>query len=93
MGKSAFGLSIAEAAALQGYNVALFSLEMLADEISERIMSRHTCTATLDDLIDRPLLEELGEDVARAMCATAELPITIFDSPRLTVSRMRLGCT
>lgn len=89
VGKSAFGLSLAEAAARQGYTVALFSLEMLADEISERIMSRHTRAATLDDLIERPLPEELGEDVARAMCAAAELPITIFDSPRLTVSRMR----
>ena len=89
VGKSAFGLSLAETAARHGYRVALFSLEMLADEISERMMARHTETATLDDLIDRPLPEIMGEDVARAMCEAAALPITIFDSPRMTVSRMR----
>ena len=89
VGKSAFGLSIVEAAAKRGHHVALFSLEMLADEISERMMARHTKTATLDNLIDRPLPESMGEDVAQAMCAAAELSITIFDSPRLTVSRMR----
>lgn len=89
VGKSAFGLSIVEAAAKRGHHVALFSLEMLSDEISERMMARHTKTATLDNLIDRPLPESMSEDVARAMCAAAELPITIFDSPRLTVSRMR----
>lgn len=89
VGKSAFGLSIAESTARRGHHVALFSLEMLADEISERMMARHTEAATLDNLIDRPLPENMGEDVARAMCEAAALPITIFDSPRMTVSRMR----
>ena len=89
VGKSAFGLSIAEAAARRGHSVALFSLEMLADEVAERMMARHTETATLDNLIDRPLTEGLGGDVARAMCETSELPITVIDSPRVTVSRMR----
>ena len=88
-GKSAFGLSIAEAAARHGHSVALFSLEMLADEVSERMIARHTEAATLDNLIDRPLPEALGEDVARAMCAASELPITVIDSPHMTVSRMR----
>ena len=89
VGKSAFGLSIVEAAAKRGYRVALFSLEMLADEISERLMVRHTEVATLDHMIDRSLPESMEEDIAHAMCAAADLPITVFDSPRLTVPRMR----
>lgn len=89
VGKSAFGLSLVEAAARGGYHVALFSLEMLSDEISERMIARHTESATLDNLIDRPLPEHLGEDVASAMGEAASLPITVFDSPRMTVSRMR----
>lgn len=89
VGKSAFGLSIAENAARFGSAVALFSLEMLVDEVAERIMARHTNAVTLDDLIDRGLSEAQGEEIVKGMLQVQGYPLTIIDTPGMTVSRIR----
>lgn len=89
VGKSAFGLAIAEHAAAAGNPVLLFSMEMLSDEVAERILVRHTQRVTLDAMIDRGLDDRQAEEVARAVCDTAGLPIVIDDSPKMTVETIR----
>ena len=89
VGKSAFALALAEYAAKHRVKVVIHSLEMEDDEISERMFVRHTRKTALDNLIDRNLTNEQGEDVAEAYCTVAEYPILIDDSPMQTVSKIR----
>lgn len=89
VGKSAFALAIAENAAKHGILTAIYSQEMLDDELSERFFVRHTSETKLDHLIDRNLTEKQAEEVAKAYCDIANLPILIDDSPMMTVSKIR----
>ncbi len=90
VGKSAFAISIAENAARRtGKTVQLYSLEMEDAEIAERALARHTETVTMDNLIDRNLNDDQGEEAARAMLDVAKLPIQIDDSANVKPSKVR----
>lgn len=89
VGKSAFSLSLAEAAAKHG-TVLLYSLEMSADEVAERLQVRHTAQVTLSDLVSgQTQSEALWQELADAASELSALPIRICDAPNMTVSRIR----
>lgn len=89
VGKSAFSLSLAEAAAKHG-TVLLYSLEMSADEVAERLQVRHTDRVTLSDLVNgQTQSEALWQELADAASELSALPIRICDAPNMTVSRIR----
>ena len=88
VGKSAFALDLAEYAARSGHGVLIYSLEMLSDELAERLMARKS-RVTLDKLIDKQLSDEDLSDLAAASSSLSQLPITICDSPNVTVQKIR----
>lgn len=89
VGKSAFSLSLAEVAAKHG-TVLLYSLEMSADEVAERLQVRHTNSVTLSDLVNgQTQSEAIWQELADAASELSALPIRICDAPNMTVSRIR----
>lgn len=89
VGKSAFSLSLAEAAAKHG-TVLLYSLEMSVDEVAERLQVRHTDRVTLSDLVNgQTQSEALWQELADAASELSALPIRICDAPNMTVARIR----
>lgn len=89
VGKSAFSLSLAEVAAKHG-TVLLYSLEMSADEVTERLQVRHTNSVTLSDLVNgQTQSEAIWQELADAASELSALPIRICDAPNMTVSRIR----
>ena len=88
VGKSAFVLDLAEYAARGGHKVLIYSLEMLSDELAERLMARKS-RVTMDKLIDKNLTDEDLADLAAASSSLSQLPITICDSPNVTVQKIR----
>lgn len=87
VGKSALGLSIAEHVAKSGGTVAIYSMEMLADELAERMIARHGMK--LDELIDGNLSEGQYSEIARLSSELSKLPIRINDAPYMTVAKIR----
>ena len=89
VGKSAFSLSLAEVAAKHG-TVLLYSLEMSADEVAERLQVRHTNSVTLSDLVNgQTQSEAIWQELADAASELSAPPIRICDAPNMTVSRIR----
>lgn len=88
VGKSAFALDLAEYAARGGHRTLIYSLEMLSDELAERLMARKSRVA-LDKLIDKQLSDEDLADLAAASSNLSQLPIAICDSPNITVQKIR----
>jgi replicative DNA helicase len=75
MGKTAFGLNLAHSALKAGHPVLFVSLEMTADKLMERLLTRWT---------DRSLPEERTLDAWRQAAADiARLPLTILDTKSL----------
>ena len=88
VGKSAFALDLAEYAARNGHRTLIYSLEMLSDELAERMMARRSCV-TMDKLIDRELNDDDLAALAEASSGLSQLPVSICDSPNVTVQKIR----
>jgi len=87
MGKSAFMCSSLRRTAQSGKGVAIFSLEMTAQEIAARCLSDafDTVNAPMYGAILKGLLGEVGEaDMDLAQDSLAGIPMLVDDSPRLT---------
>jgi replicative DNA helicase len=88
VGKSAFALDIARTAAGKGNKILLFSMEMLAVELAERIVARDP-RLNLDVIIDKKYSTE-DWTVLTEICSTlSKLPLLISDEPSVTVSKIR----
>ena len=87
VGKSALGLSIAEHVARSGGSVIVYSLEMLAGELAERLVARQGIK--LDNLIDYDLTQEQYTEIVRICSGLSKLPIWINDAPNMTVDKIR----
>lgn len=87
VGKSALALNIAEHVAKGGGTVVIYSMEMLADELAERMVARHSIK--LDDLIDSDLSMEQFSEIAGICSELSKLPIRINDAPNMTVAKIR----
>ncbi len=90
MGKTAFAMNIAtEAARRSGKSVCVFSLEMSAEQLANRMISSE---AQIDSVMLRSgqLGGEAGwESIAHAASGLSEMQILIDDSSDITVSGMR----
>ncbi len=94
MGKTAFALSICRNAALDREKptpVAIFSLEMSADQLAQRLL---TAEARVDAQSARTgrLSDDDWPKLARAAGRLNEAPIYIDDSPALTGLELRAKC-
>lgn len=88
VGKSCLGIDLAETAARKGNKAIYFSLEMLRDELAERMICKKG-HIPLDHIIDKTMTED---EIARYSMACADLsmlPIIINDSPDVTVQQIR----
>ena len=65
----------------------IYSLEMLADELAERMIARHGMK--LDALIDGDLSEAQYSEIAGICSKLSKLPIRINDAPNMTVAKIR----
>lgn len=88
MGKTAFCLNVATHAAVDGYGVALFSLEMSKEALVQRML---TAEARVDGQRVRTgaLRDSDFTQLARAAGILQSCPIWIDDTPALTLLEMR----
>ncbi len=91
MGKTAFALNIAQNIGKRGEPVAIFSLEMSASQLGERML---TAESGVDaGRIRTGYLEATDwEKVTMAIGALSEAPIFIDDTPGLMVNEIRSKC-
>lgn len=89
VGKSAFALDIARTAAKKGNRVLIYSFEMLADEVAERLIAE-AARIDLDKLIDNKLSEQERELIKNASTNLSRLPIIINDDTGTTISDIRI---
>ena len=91
MGKSAFMVSSLRRTAEMGHGVAIFSLEMTAEEIACRAMSDimgDVKAPMYGDILKGTVLPGDEQMVADAAAALSDLPLYIDDSPRLTMAEV-----
>jgi replicative DNA helicase len=89
MGKTAFAVSIAEEVAkTSGKSVCIFSLEMSAEQLANRLLSSE---AQIDSVKMRSgqLADEDWSNIACAASMLSETEILIDDTPGITVTAMR----
>lgn len=92
MGKTTLGLNIAENAALDGKNTAVFSLEMGAAQLGKRSLSRFA-KVPLDRLLRASRLQDDDWDrLTNALGKLHGIPLRVDESAGLTVSQIAARC-
>ena len=91
MGKTAFALSILEAAAMTGNDVAMFALEMKGERLIDRLILEKTGIADWKYKQGNLNDEEL-EAIAATSSHLYNLPVYIDDNSCQTVSRIKSKC-
>lgn len=88
MGKTALVLNVATHAAVEGFGVAIFSLEMSKESLVQRML---TAEARVDSqLVRRGMLRDYDyTNLARAAGVLQGCPMWIDDTPALTLLEMR----
>ena len=88
MGKTSFALNIAYNIARQNLPVAVFSLEMSKEQLTQRLLSSETHIES-NRIRSARLSQNDLEKVFNGLDKLLKLPIYIDDTPNLTVSQMR----
>ncbi len=92
MGKTSFALNIAVNAAITSHkNVAVFNLEMGAEQLMFRMISAQGAIEG-NKLKTGKLTHEDWKKVNEAMSELAEAPILIEDTPGITIGEIRAKC-
>lgn len=91
MGKTAFALSILEAAAMAGNDVAMFALEMKGERLIDRLILEKTGIADWKYKQGNLTNEEL-ESIAETSSYLYNLPVYIDDNSSQTISRIKSKC-
>jgi len=91
MGKTAFALSVLEAAASTGNDVAMFALEMKGERLVDRLILEKTGIADWKYKQGNMTNEEL-ELVASTSSHLYHLPVYIDDNSSQTISRIKSKC-
>lgn len=88
MGKTAFALSVAIAAAKKGHSSALFSLEMSKEQLAQRMICME---AKIDSNRVRGgfLTDSEWPNIATTCSALSAMPISVDDTPALNILEMR----
>ncbi len=91
MGKTAFVLNLARNAALAGYPVAIFSLEMSALQLMYRFISVEVEISS-ERLRTGQISDELWLALPQKLARLAKAPIYIDDTPAVTIYDLRAKC-
>ena len=88
MGKSSLAFQMGyEAARLSHKTVVIFSIEMSADEVVQRWISR-AIRIPFDDMKRGNIPEQKWSDIIRAYSLISELPIIVNDNARMTIGKV-----
>jgi len=88
VGKTSLCLSIARNAARYGQHVAIFSLEMSAEQVVQRLVSAETQIDAQQLRLGRLAGDEMAL-FAQAIGVLADLPVFIDDTPSISVLQLR----
>ncbi len=93
VGKTAFALNIAQnAAARAGFPVAIFSLEMSAQQLVQRMLCAEGNIEADKLRTGKGMKDEDWQKLTMAIGTLSRAPIFIDDSPGITVSEIRAKC-
>lgn len=88
MGKSVMGMTIAWNMASSGKRGIYFSMEMAADELTQRLIARLTGFPVERQLRQGSLERHEWQDLTNARAAIARLPLAIDETPGLTEAQI-----
>ena len=88
MGKTAVAVSYGLGAAERGHGVLMFSLEMGAEQLGER-MAASLASVPHEAIRDRTMSREQSREVCRAFDRIAKLPFQIIDKSGVTLAQVR----
>lgn len=91
MGKTAFVLSLARNAALEGTGVAVFSLEMGNTQLVQRLLAME-CEINNEKIRKGTMDESEWTQLNAGVERLAELPIYIDDTPGINIYELRAKC-
>jgi len=92
MGKTAFALTLARNAAIDYQKpVALFSLEMSAEQLAQRLVSMEVRVSS-EKLRSGKLSEDEWDQLERTVAQMGDVPIYIDDTPGLNIFELRAKC-
>lgn len=89
VGKTAFALQISEACAKSGHSVAFFSMEMTADELSQRMLARQSGVSLSKLLHPNRIIQSEWERLSLG-AAELDLPMKLFECPELSIDRIQV---
>ncbi len=92
MGKTAFLLTIARHAALDGKRVAVFSLEMSAEQVAQRLLAQQARVRVDKLRVPGDLSPAEWSNLSVAVDTLAGVPLFIDDTPALTPVELRAKC-
>ena len=88
-GKTAFALDIARSAALAGYTIGIFSLEMSREQVIDRIISAESQVPLWNILTGRIKSDTEFSMIQQALDRLSGTKLFIDDSPTLNILQMR----
>ncbi len=92
MGKTAFALNLCQHAAVkEKKSVAIFSLEMAADQLAQRLLAAQSLVS-IGDIRTGNISDDDWIKLARSSAQLAESKIFIDDTPGITVAEIRSKC-
>jgi replicative DNA helicase len=92
MGKTAFALNICQNVAVKEHkSVAIFSLEMAADQLVQRMLAAQSLVS-IGDIRTGSIEDDEWVKLARSSAQLAEAKIAIDDTPGITVAEIRSKC-
>ena len=92
MGKTAFALNLCQHAAVkEKKSVAIFSLEMAADQLVQRLLSAQSLVS-ISDIRTGQIEDDDWFKLARSSAQLGEAKIFIDDTPGITVAEIRSKC-
>ncbi len=92
MGKTAFLLTLARNAAQRGHRVAIFSLEMSAEQVAQRLLAQEAGIRSTRLRTPQYLNADEWRLLSEAVNRLAQYPIFIDDTPSLTPLQLRAKC-
>lgn len=89
VGKTAFALHLARAAASAGYHIAVYSLEMQGERLGDRWLLAATSGVNPDHLRSGQLTPDEQQQIHEASIELSRLPIHIDDNPSVSMDYVR----
>ena len=91
MGKTTFGINMAQNVALKGHSVAIFSLEMSKEQLVQRMLSTQS-HVELGKIINGTLSEDDWPKLINAMGPLSKAKVFIDDTPGISMMEMKAKC-